>query len=624
MQVLLGDGKGGFTPLPPIYSVDLPGAVVTADFNGDGKIDVAVQSLPLNVEVLLGNGDGTFQNPTSYATGDHKLIVGDFNGDQILDLATSSFNAGVTTLLIGNGDGTFRAGATVFLFDEIVAADFNLDGNLDLADPHQVAFGNGDGTFQTPVQYGNSSNNVVATGDFNGDGIPDLAVAYYLSTFIILHLGNGDGTFQTRTVPVTLFPNPMTSGDFNGDGISDIFISDFSNVEVLLGHSNGAFGVPTSSFVPSIAAVTFGHFNEDGNLDVVTASPGLFTPRNQVYTLIGNGAGGFDTPRAYLTDTALLQNIVTGDFNKDGIPDVAVSSGEDDGVEVLLGAKGGFKPPILYSALNDPGGLAVGDVNNDGNLDLLTAEYFSNQYSLLLGNGDGTFQPPLNSQMQFAANELLLADFNNDGNLDLASSGFLSLGNGDGTFQPYFCVSNDAAGFAAGDLNGDGNLDFVFSGRRNFEVFLGNGDGTFTLVQKLPQISQATWITVADLNADGKLDLIAPNSKGVMVALGLGNGNFSNPAQYATILSPFQAQVADFDQDGKADIAVITGSGQTDQYSMWIRPGNGDGTFQPPLPFALAATGSDVFAIADFNGDGKPDIASLASSQLLVLKNTSH
>src|SRR6185369_8118618 len=226
-----------------------PLEVFTADFNGDGKIDLAVMGKiggSFRPEILLGNGDGTFQSPSGTIGDSVGLVVGDFNGDGIPDLASSeSFGGRPAQILLGNGDGSFRPGGIALVSGQLVAADFNLDGNLDLADPYQLAFGNGDGTFRRPIEYGNFDNDRVATGDFNGDGIPDLAGAAF-GTLLTTYQGNGDGTFRKGEITTNLFVNSMTCGDLNGDGISDLITIESQNLSVYLGTLNGGIGTPTS------------------------------------------------------------------------------------------------------------------------------------------------------------------------------------------------------------------------------------------------------------------------------------------------------------------------------------------------------------------------------------------
>jgi len=197
-------------------------SVATGDFNRDGKLDVAVANPVTNtVSVFLGNGDGTFQSAVDYRTGTQPALstqfcepssvgVGDFNGDGKTDLAVSNLNESDISVLLGNGDGTFQSAvnyATGLSPAAIAVGDFNQDGKLDLAVANSgcgspcgnisVLLGNGDGTFQSPVNYvtGNQPGSV-AVGDFNEDGKLDLVVANSSSGNISVLLGNGDGTFQ--------------------------------------------------------------------------------------------------------------------------------------------------------------------------------------------------------------------------------------------------------------------------------------------------------------------------------------------------------------------------------------------------------------------------------------------
>jgi FG-GAP-like repeat len=224
-----------------------PTSIAVADFNRDGILDMAVSSLADNVvTILLGNGDGTFTSGTPATTAmgsiSEGLTAGDFNGDGKIDLAVSNANgagtenSNVINILLGNGDGTFTLssqspatgrnpyGATV--------ADFNGDGNLDLAVPNELdgtvtlLLGNGDGTFNTVPETPATGNYPVqiAVGDFNGDGIPDLAAVNIFGNNIVVFVGKGDGTFTTDPLSPTTGQEPcgVAVADFNGDGLSDM------------------------------------------------------------------------------------------------------------------------------------------------------------------------------------------------------------------------------------------------------------------------------------------------------------------------------------------------------------------------------------------------------------------
>ena len=343
-----------FTATPPLPAGEGSQIVVTGDFNGDGKEDLAVVNEGSdNVSVFLSNGDGTFQAAVNYsvASAPFSIAVGDFNGDGKLDLAVVNNMSDSVSVLLGKGDGTFQpavnfsAGSTP---NSVVVGDFNGDGKLDLAVVNNssssvsVLLGKGDGTFQPPMSFGVGSDPFsVAVGDFNGDGKLDLVVGDFIAPNpnLSVLLGNGDGTFQTAVnhlIGVT--PFSLTVGDFSGDGKLDVAVAGLGCktgcpvFQVLSGNGDGTFQ-PVRSFFDSAQNhaqfVTLGDLNGDGHLDVVV---GYNTPTFSVF--LGTGTGSFGVPMDHHVGTTYVGAVAIGDFNGDGKLDLAATSG--NGVTILL------------------------------------------------------------------------------------------------------------------------------------------------------------------------------------------------------------------------------------------------------------------------------------------------
>jgi hypothetical protein len=470
-----------------------------------------------------------------------------------------------------------------------------------------------------------------------------LTVAARLSVFYVLFAWGASA--QTNPVPLInqpLVPTAIVPGapsftlTVNGAGFVSASVVKWNGTALsttLVKSSQLTATVPASNVATAgTASVTVTNPAPGGGTSNVeffsvtgSASSPIFTNFVQTFASGSIGASGLGKP-------------IAADFNGDGKLDLAVlgQTGLNDGIVIRLGnGDGSFQAPVAYAAPEGGvGGPVVGDFNEDGKLDLAIPDGSASKVSILLGNGDGSFQSEITSPTGSYTQLIVAADFNGDGNLDLATANVgtspglgsvsILLGKGDGTFQSHvdYAQGGMPAVLAAGDFNTDGKLDLAFLDFQSgmLSVLLGNGDGTFQPGQSIFVGRFAYDLIAVDLNGDGKLDLVAlvaDNSNAVQpsVLLGNGDGTFQPPVYYPmpglTGLTPFGLTVADFNGDGKLDLATssqcCSNNGNTDEVvSVFL--GNGDGTFQLPLDFHTGVGNFSIVA-GDFNEDGKMDVA---------------
>lgn len=402
----LTPGTAGLNLIPSTLPEFSPTSLAVGDFNGDGIPDLAISEF--GIDIVLGNGDGTFKArllTPGFLPYIEFIAVGDFNGDGKLDLAVAYCNdtfpttqPGAVEILLGNGDGTFNLAAaspaTGNTPTGIATGDFNGDGNLDLAIPNgdsntvTILLGNGNGTFTAAASpaTGNSPSSL-AVGDFNGDGKPDLAVTNASDNTVTILLGNGDGTFKAAASPVTgNKPSAIAAGDFNGSGKVDLAVANAAGntITILLGNGDGTFTATTGPVIagPLVTPIAVADFNGDGVADLAVGgnAPALF---------LGNGDGTF-TPSAPLSPFVFpIQSVVAADLDGDGIADVVDST---EGPDSDAGSVTVFLTET-QSATATANGIAVSPVNGNAATHAVEASY----------TGDAVYNSSISSPVQLVS-----------------------------------------------------------------------------------------------------------------------------------------------------------------------------------------------------------------------------
>ncbi|HEX8706371.1 MAG TPA: FG-GAP-like repeat-containing protein [Myxococcaceae bacterium] len=667
MQVLMGDGVGGFGA-PTAVNVGVSvGSLLVRDLDNDGRADVLVGNVA-GPEVMLikGLANGAFAAPVTAVTlqgNSMGLSVGDFNRDGRLDLAATSA-AGTVEVALATTAGTFAAPTRTNVGGtprSIAVADFNLDARLDLvfADSDSDVkrmLGDGSGGFGAVASLGMGTGAVaLAVSDLNVDARPDVVAARATLGVVSVAHSNGDGTFAVLpAVNTGGQPSGLAVADMDGDGRSDVVVSGVgSDALVLRGELNGALsntplvvaaGGPLSGLVVLDA-------DRSGRPDVVAARTG----DNGVAVMLNTMVDRCERTLAasmQLAVATLPSAVAVSDLDKDGRLDLVAAASGSNALHVTRGRGNGtftaFTIVPLPTGATNPQGVAAGDFNNDGRVDLVSANQNSNNVSVLVDNGAGGYTGA-NWSTATSPRAVATADFDQDGKLDLVASNGSSntvsvlYGNGDGTF-PVTVTANvgvQPTSVVAADINSDGCPDVVTGNtsggnvtslRTNRNAATGACLRTFASLGNFSVGGGPRSLNVGDFNRDNKLDLAVANSgnNSVSVLPGVGDGSFLGAVNTtATGTSPeFRdprgLAVGDFNQDGKLDLA--TGNFLGPSITLLLGQSTAGG---PVVPFTIgptvaAGTGLTSLTGADLDGDGRQDLVgtTTADNRVSVLRGT--
>jgi hypothetical protein len=530
VAVFLGAGDGTFGP--PILSLGRSGITI-GDFNGDGVPDIGAAVEGGMIEIALGDGMGRFVTSyTTYLATAYSLVAKDVNVDGKVDLLVVS--KGRVVIYAGNGDGGLQEPQIVNTLkaNEVDVADFNLDGTPDLAVMSlgavaSIWLADGSGTYtSTPRAVVASATLPILIGDFNADGYPDLASADEAGAVMsVLFTAPGGRFIQGPKHPLQI-PDVVqgaVSADFDGDGIPDVAaVNGTNNLYLRFGTGNrvNPLSPVVSTTYPAGAfyQAATGDFNTDGKVDLALADAS-----GSVAVLVGNGDGIFQQQPS-LPAGVQVDFVATGDLNGDGAADVIAANKGGNVITFIGNGDGTFEPGSRFEELRSlTGAVIAADFNQDGRSDVILAVARGGAL-MFLTNPDGSLQPYQRVNAGEGYDEALAGDVNGDGNMDLVLTNILHVatlpGKGDGSFLPPILTNVDDASSPGVlvDLDGDRHLDFAIPSRSQNGVTVGAGDGSgaFAPLAVFGASLFPNAVVSGDFDRDGRPDLLAISGPGLV------------------------------------------------------------------------------------------------------------
>ena len=612
-----------------------PRAVASGDFDGDGRLDVAIGNVSGSISIFIGEEGDAFTHLSDVAAGSlNDLEAVDLDGDGDLDLALAG--NGRMAVLDNQGGGalaepveyTVARGTT-----RVESGDVNQDGAVDLVALSRIAhdilvFINlGDGTLVDGVVYeGGQLPAALVVADLDGDQAPDLATVNERTSDVSIFINLGDGTYDTATqIPLEVRPNALAGGDFNEDGVVDLAITTEEELEIWFNPGDGKFAAASVRYSGPAASVLSTDLNSDDRVDLVWAS----VDGRRVHFAENLAGGGFGEASTVIVN---VQELAAGDVDEDGVVDLILPTRAPNLATVLYGGVTGNAAVDFTTSIADigqePHHAHLADVDQDGDLDALTGNGDNVSYSILINDGTGTFAPPRtrplaalldpppDRESPSRVDVLQTGDLDGDGIIDLVmADGWRDLirvfyGNGDGTFDGLreFPSGQGTFNHRLGDLEGDGDLDLVvtLSGENGIAVLFNDGQGGLDERVFLTAGDGPFGATSEDLNGDGIDDFVVTNQRSadVFVFLSNGDGTFEEHAEYPVGQRPRSVIAADFDEDGDPDL--LTSNALTRDLTVILN--RGDGTFGPPSATWMRLIPFDAAAV-DVNADGHLDVA---------------